>query len=250
MSSPHLALPYIQAAQAQKEITHNEALNRLDALVQLSVIDRDRAAPPADPATGQRHIVAAGATGAWSGRDGCVAAWYAGWLFLAPAAGWRAWVTAESVALLHDGGGWQIDAPGIAAVAAHEAAANPHPHYQPRDAILDRIVAVAAAGVGVDAEPDAAAPALWVESLAADTTLGAVTGKAYRVDAAAVTLTLPPAAETPEGWWCRVKHRSGGGSVTIAAQGADGIDGAAAVTLADGEAALVVRTGPSSFEVF
>lgn len=33
MATPHLALPYIVQAQAQKEVTHNEALNRLDVLV-------------------------------------------------------------------------------------------------------------------------------------------------------------------------------------------------------------------------
>ena len=43
----NLLLPYILAAQAQKHVTHNEALRKLDALVQISVIDRDLAAPPA-----------------------------------------------------------------------------------------------------------------------------------------------------------------------------------------------------------
>ena len=44
--SPHLLLPYIQAAQAQKHVTHNEAMRLLDAVVQLSVLDRDLTAPP------------------------------------------------------------------------------------------------------------------------------------------------------------------------------------------------------------
>ena len=39
--SPHLLLPYILAAQAQKHVTHNEAIRLLDAVVQLSVLDRD-----------------------------------------------------------------------------------------------------------------------------------------------------------------------------------------------------------------
>ena len=45
----HLLLPYILASQAQKHVTHNEALRLLDAMVQLSVLDRDLAAPPASP---------------------------------------------------------------------------------------------------------------------------------------------------------------------------------------------------------
>ena len=44
-----LLLPYILAAQAQKHVTHNEALRLLDAMVQLSVLDRNRTAPPSSP---------------------------------------------------------------------------------------------------------------------------------------------------------------------------------------------------------
>ena len=44
--TPNLELPFIMAAQAQKHITHNEALRILDALVQLSVVARDLATPP------------------------------------------------------------------------------------------------------------------------------------------------------------------------------------------------------------
>jgi hypothetical protein len=44
--SPRLHLPYIRTSQAQKEITHNEALNRLDGLVQAVVEDRDLTTPP------------------------------------------------------------------------------------------------------------------------------------------------------------------------------------------------------------
>ena len=45
-ATTHLLLPYILAAQAQKHVTHNEALRILDGLVQLSVLDRDLTAPP------------------------------------------------------------------------------------------------------------------------------------------------------------------------------------------------------------
>lgn len=47
-STPNLALPYIMAAQAQKHVTHYEAIRALDAIVQLGVVDRDLAAAPAD----------------------------------------------------------------------------------------------------------------------------------------------------------------------------------------------------------
>ena len=81
----HLLLPYILASQAQKHVTHNEALRLLDAMVQLSVLDRTRTAPPASPTDGDRHIVASGATGLWVGWDLNVAFWVDGvWMRLVP----------------------------------------------------------------------------------------------------------------------------------------------------------------------
>ncbi|PIE14916.1 MAG: hypothetical protein CSA70_00765 [Rhodobacterales bacterium] len=106
-TTTHLLLPYILAAQAQKHVTHNEALKLLDGLVQLSILDRDLAAPPASPTDGDRYIVGAGATGDWAGWDLNVALWTDGaWLRLPPRTGWRAWIEDEAVLLVYDGAGW------------------------------------------------------------------------------------------------------------------------------------------------
>jgi hypothetical protein len=106
-ATTHLLLPYILAAQAQKHVTHNEALRILDGLVQLSVLDRDLTAPPASPADGDRYIVGSGATGDWAGWDLNVALWTDGaWLRLPPRAGWRAWVEDEGLLLVYDGSDW------------------------------------------------------------------------------------------------------------------------------------------------
>ncbi|MGJ0453441.1 MAG: DUF2793 domain-containing protein [Methylocystis sp.] len=103
----HLALPFIEAAQAQKHVTHNEALALIDALTQLSVSARDVTSPPATPAEGDRVLVGAGATGDFTGRSDQIATFLAGgWTFLSPHAGWRAYVEAESLLLLYDGAGW------------------------------------------------------------------------------------------------------------------------------------------------
>jgi hypothetical protein len=103
----HLGLPYLAPAQAQKHVTHNEALRRLDAVVQLSVLDADRTALPDDPAEGDRHIVAADATGDWSGKDGMVAAFIDGaWTFFAPEPGWIAYDRATESLLVRGSDGW------------------------------------------------------------------------------------------------------------------------------------------------
>jgi Protein of unknown function (DUF2793) len=105
--TPNLKLPYIMAAQAQKHVTHNEAIRALDAVVQIAVADRDPTVPPASPTEGDRYIVAAGATGAWAGNDGKLAAWQDGaWMFYAPLEGWLAWVADEDALLAWDGTAW------------------------------------------------------------------------------------------------------------------------------------------------
>jgi hypothetical protein len=77
-ATTHLLLPFILAAQAQKHVTHNEALRLLGAMVQLAVLDRTRTTPPASPADGDRHIVASGASGVWAGWDLNIAYWVDG----------------------------------------------------------------------------------------------------------------------------------------------------------------------------
>lgn len=105
--SPILSLPLMQASQAQKHVTHNEALMQLDLLVQLSVADRTRTTPPATPMEGQRHIVAAAPVAVWAGQAGKVALWLDGaWQFFAPLAGWRAWIVSEDLEVAYDGTAW------------------------------------------------------------------------------------------------------------------------------------------------
>ena len=106
-TTAHLALPFIMAAQAQKHVTHNEALRLLDGIVQLSVLDRDRTDPPPSPAEGDRYIPTTGSTGAWSGWDGSIAYWIDGaWMKILPAPGWLAWVVDEAQAIVWTGTAW------------------------------------------------------------------------------------------------------------------------------------------------
>ncbi|MGD9656577.1 MAG: DUF2793 domain-containing protein [Methylocystis sp.] len=103
----HLALPYLDAAQAQKHVTHNEALALIDALTQLSISARNVTSPPGTPAEGDRLLVGAGATDDFAGRSDQIATFLAGgWSFLEPQAGWRAYVEAEQLLLLYDGAAW------------------------------------------------------------------------------------------------------------------------------------------------
>ena len=107
MTTPNLALPYLAAAQAQKHVTVNEALDALDGLVQLSVISTGLTAPPGSAADGDRYIVASGATGAWVGWDASVAQYSGGvWLRLVPQTGWITWDVSASELLVWTGSAW------------------------------------------------------------------------------------------------------------------------------------------------
>jgi len=86
-NTPNLVLGYIEEGQVRGEITHNEALNVLDALVHIHCLEI-QATPPLTPVNGDRYIVAAsGATGAWTGKENKIACYYSGWVFVTPKKG-------------------------------------------------------------------------------------------------------------------------------------------------------------------
>ena len=83
--TPRLLLPFLSAGQAQKELIHNEALQKLDALVCPVVNMTDGIAPPEKPAPGSCYVVPASATGDWFGYDGSLASFSSGgWRFISP----------------------------------------------------------------------------------------------------------------------------------------------------------------------
>lgn len=112
--TPLLALPLLQASQAQKHVTHNEALKILDAATQLSVLSADLTDPPSSPAEGDRHIPAPGPTGAWAGRGGDIAIYADGaWQFFEARQGWRADVIPTGATLRFDGSIWEDVSPDL-----------------------------------------------------------------------------------------------------------------------------------------
>ncbi|WP_454701182.1 DUF2793 domain-containing protein [Agrobacterium burrii] len=102
-----LHLPYILPSQAQKHVTHNEALQRLDAIVQLT-IKATVTAPPENAAEGDCFLLSADATGDWVGKAGKLAFRQDGaWLSITPQPGWTAWFAAEGKYRLLRDGAWR-----------------------------------------------------------------------------------------------------------------------------------------------
>lgn len=111
IATPRFALPYLFAGQTQKEAFVNEALARIDLLVNPALVEQ-RAEPPASVVTGSAYLVATGATGHWSGRAGNLASWTGDqWLFVEPVAGMTVRDLGTSKTLVYDGEWTCPDAP-------------------------------------------------------------------------------------------------------------------------------------------
>jgi len=119
-ATPRLGLPWLMPAQAQKHVTVNESLGRLDALVQCAVQSRTTSAQPVAPGEGEAWVLPDGASGAdWDGffehdiayhQDGA-------WRRIAARAGLTAWVVDEAALIMFDGTGWGAFTEAITALS-------------------------------------------------------------------------------------------------------------------------------------
>lgn len=131
LETDRLSLPLLAVAQAQKEVTHNEALTLLDAAVQAVVVAVAPSMVPSTPALGACWIVGTAAAGAWSGHDGALAVWTSGgWRFVGPVEGMAAWSLADSMPVRRQANAWIVGAThgrvlhhdGVQVVGARSAA--------------------------------------------------------------------------------------------------------------------------------
>lgn len=107
--TPRLMLPYLQAGQAQKELSHNEALALLDIAVQPIVEAVGALVPPIAPVAGLCWILGTAPTGAWSGHGKALAGWTIdGWRFLLPSEGMSAWSRGDQNLARFLSGQWDI----------------------------------------------------------------------------------------------------------------------------------------------
>jgi hypothetical protein len=108
-TTPRLALPYLDAGQAQKEMTHNEALARIDLLLTGTVEAVDATDPPATPLPGQVWLLGTAPTGVWVGQAGTLAGWTeGGWRFITATEGLRVRVKNTGLEAVYSNGSWQI----------------------------------------------------------------------------------------------------------------------------------------------
>ncbi len=110
--TPNMGLPLLDAAQDQPEVIINQALQILDVITQLTVISATSTQPvgsPTEPADGTAYIVPNLGAGVFAGHDHQVAYYAAGWKFITPKIGWKAYVQDSATTKTYTGGspsGW------------------------------------------------------------------------------------------------------------------------------------------------
>lgn len=117
--TPRLALPLLEAAQAQKHVTMNEALARLDGLVQLTLASVTENTPPLTPPDGVAYGVGPSPVNDWAGQASKIAIYVnGGWVFVSASLGMRAYVADQNGWAGFDGTDWGI---GLMTLSAHGA---------------------------------------------------------------------------------------------------------------------------------
>jgi hypothetical protein len=123
-TTTNLSLPYLASGQAQKHVTVNESLQRLDALVQLSAESATTTAQPASPADGAVYVLPTGKTGAAWGAMAVGALAYhvdGAWQQITPHEGWRAFVRDTDALMVFTGAAWVACPVGLASDAETRA---------------------------------------------------------------------------------------------------------------------------------
>ncbi|MEN9874090.1 MAG: hypothetical protein RL186_987 [Pseudomonadota bacterium] len=108
-TTTNLGLPYVLASQADKHVTFNEAMERLDLLTQLVVASATVTGEPSAPVEGVGYILPAGRTGpAWGNlaANSVVRYGAGGWFAIAPQMGWLAFVRDTGQLLMFGASGW------------------------------------------------------------------------------------------------------------------------------------------------
>jgi len=109
-STARYELKLLVPGQAHKEVVHNEALLRLDALLGATV-EAILDVPPSQPGIGSSWVVGQIPSGAWQQHAGEIAYWQeGGWTFLPPSPGFIAWSHQHGSHITFDGTAWRTEA--------------------------------------------------------------------------------------------------------------------------------------------
>ena len=106
-TSSRFGLPYIMPGQAQKHVTHNEAIRALDALLHISVQARNIGSPPEAPSEGESYLIGSAPIGEFADKADYIARFIEGaWMYYAPVQGLIVNVENEALCVIWRGDDW------------------------------------------------------------------------------------------------------------------------------------------------
>ncbi len=221
-NTSNLVLPYLAAGQAQKHVTVNETLRKLDALVQLSVVSATTMAEPVSPADGAVYIVPAGKSGThWSAFANWSLGYYrdGAWVEIAPREGWIAFARDSDQILHYTGSAWSLFPVGKAITVSAT------------DKLLGR--ATAGAGAAEEIACTAAGRALLddADAAAQRATLGLGTAATQNTGTSGANVPLMSGANS---WASKQTLAAGGEAMRLATTGSVGAGATAFFTIHDG----------------
>jgi hypothetical protein len=223
MTTPVLGAPELTEGQVAPETTVNEQIRWMEQGAHaFSIKDKDLTAAPGAPADGDAYIVAAGATGTWSGKDGKIAfRMSTGWLYITPKEGMIAWAQDEDAPYYYTGAAWAaLTAAVLGGVLASTFT----------EQVQDIVGALIAAGNGVAVVYDDAGNAMAISLTGTGVTTQS--GTSYTgvladanttilfTNAGAITFTLPPNASVAYPIGTLIEFIQMGGGAVTPAQGA------------------------------
>jgi Protein of unknown function (DUF2793) len=109
----HLGITLVEQAQAQKEVTVNEAFGRIDAWLNNGAIASAINTPPTTPAAGDVYVIGASPTGAWVGHNKEIAYFDQVWRFITPRAGSTVWMLNLNQFQVFSGTDWGAATPSL-----------------------------------------------------------------------------------------------------------------------------------------
>lgn len=103
----NLSIDLVASNQAQKEVTINEAISKIDAILNVGAINIWLDVPPGSPSEGDLYVVGNAPSGAWAENAEEIAYYNAGWKFIAPKSGMRIWSNDKKLPYIYNGSAWK-----------------------------------------------------------------------------------------------------------------------------------------------
>lgn len=113
MTTSRLKMPLITESQAQKHITHNEALQMLDVFVNGSLKSITVTTPPGSPTEGDAYFIPGGGSGDWAAYVGYIAHWFNfQWYFYEVPTNIILYIEDDAAPKRYDGTTWNVEGSG------------------------------------------------------------------------------------------------------------------------------------------